>query len=149
MPLLAVVEEAGLDVGWVEDEDVGVVEDVGGEVLLGAEPPVVLLSPGPIFTYASQSGLGAASGHSVAWQREYSCPSMGGAQRTLYRAFRNVLKVLASSSEKPAYLLDMMSWSMKCPRSVWFRFMNLCTYAGAIGMPLSFAFGNSDVSVQP
>lgn len=99
--LLGAVEEGELVVGWLEDVDV--VEEVGCEVpsVAVADPPLPVLFPGPRFTYASQSGLGAASGHSGAWQMEYNCPLIAGAQRTLYRELKNVLRVLASSLENP------------------------------------------------
>lgn len=74
---------------------------------------------------------------------------MAGEHRTLYLAFIAVSRVEASVSEKPKNLLAVVSWSMKWPRCVWLRFMNLCTYARAMGPPLSSTLGNCLARVQP
>jgi len=127
-PAIAPVESCAPD-SAVEDGGADVVGAPVGVVVADGAPPLVCCGPvlfpaGWRFTYAAQSGyfsvvscksmpvepwegllevltLGAASGHSGAWQSEKSWPLTAGAQRTLYREFMKVSSVEASVSEKP------------------------------------------------
>ena len=92
--------------------------DVGDDV----EDTVAVMSGGmPLdvrFTYAAQSGLGSARGQFGAWQRERSCAVWpfiltGGAQRTLYRLFKDVDSVVLSSTEKPICVVAVLSSCIK------------------------------------
>jgi hypothetical protein len=97
----------------VEEEEEGAEEDEGGaDVDEADEDPLPDGPPGPKFTYAAQSGLGAASGQLGSWHRESNCgappvvDSMGGEHRTLYMLFRSVVMVSVSCSENPKCCVD-------------------------------------------
>lgn len=114
MPAIAPLLKVGLEADESVTEEVGsVLEAVSDGVFEAAvladgvavDVVPLLAAFGFKSLYASQSGFGAASGQSSAKQMEYSWPLTAGAQRTLYRAFMNVSRVSASSSEKPKYLL--------------------------------------------
>lgn len=122
MPAIAPLLRTGLDSGAAVPEEVaseseevldGVLEAAVSIEDVPVDPVPLLGAFGFKFVYASQSGFGAARGHSSAKQMEYSWPLTSGAQRTLYLAFINVSRVSASSSENPKYLLATVSWFMK------------------------------------
>lgn len=63
--------------------------------------PEVLDARGWMLSYASQSGLGSARGHSSFKQMESSLPLTAGAHLLLYMVFMSVSFSNASSEEKP------------------------------------------------